>query len=120
MATVSRLSVAGVSTFSSSFLAKSQLQSSSASFSLAKIPSAVVSKTVTSDQLRVTPVCVVSAELEGVNVADVPPAAEAGTKLYVGNLPFNVDSQSLAELFQESGVVEMVEVRQPNALMGLV
>ncbi|CAI7783253.1 unnamed protein product [Closterium sp. NIES-53] len=33
-----------------------------------------------------------------------------GTKIYVGNLPFNVDSESLAEIFQEAGVVELVEV----------
>ncbi|CAI5472325.1 unnamed protein product [Closterium sp. Yama58-4] len=33
-----------------------------------------------------------------------------GTKIYVGNLPFNVDSESLAEIFQEAGIVELVEV----------
>lgn len=37
-------------------------------------------------------------------------AAPAATKLYIGNLPFNVDSESLAELFQEAGIVELVEV----------
>lgn len=31
-------------------------------------------------------------------------------KLFVGNLPFNVDSSRLAELFQQAGNVEMVEV----------
>lgn len=34
----------------------------------------------------------------------------AGTKLYVGNLPWNVDSATLAEIFQDAGVVEEVEV----------
>lgn len=32
-------------------------------------------------------------------------------KLFVGNLPFNVDSAELAELFGQAGTVEMVEVR---------
>lgn len=31
-------------------------------------------------------------------------------KLFVGNLPFSVDSSVLAELFQEAGNVQMVEV----------
>ncbi|EPS59981.1 hypothetical protein M569_14824, partial [Genlisea aurea] len=31
-------------------------------------------------------------------------------KLFVGNLPFNVDSAGLAELFEQAGNVEMVEV----------
>ena len=31
-------------------------------------------------------------------------------KLFVGNLPFNVDSSGLAELFEQAGTVEMVEV----------
>lgn len=31
-------------------------------------------------------------------------------KLFVGNLPFNVDSAALAGLFQQAGNVEMVEV----------
>jgi len=42
-----------------------------------------------------------------------PPAAEApqaGTKLYVGNLPWSVDSEGLAEHFQQVGNVDMVEV----------
>eukprot|EP00270_Netrium_digitus_P014623 TRINITY_DN49_c0_g1_i1.p1 TRINITY_DN49_c0_g1~~TRINITY_DN49_c0_g1_i1.p1 ORF type:complete len:342 (-),score=56.21 TRINITY_DN49_c0_g1_i1:513-1403(-) len=37
-------------------------------------------------------------------------APAPGTKLYVGNLPFNVDSESLAEVFQDAGIVDMVEV----------
>ena len=31
-------------------------------------------------------------------------------KLFVGNLPFNVDSAELADLFGSAGTVEMVEV----------
>ncbi|KAI3901994.1 hypothetical protein MKX01_040397 [Papaver californicum] len=31
-------------------------------------------------------------------------------KIFVGNLPFNVESADLAELFEQSGTVEMVEV----------
>lgn len=32
-------------------------------------------------------------------------------KLYVGNLPFDVDSQKLAMLFEQAGTVEIAEVR---------
>lgn len=32
-------------------------------------------------------------------------------KLFVGNLPFDFDSEALANLFNESGVVEIAEVR---------
>lgn len=35
----------------------------------------------------------------------------ADLKLFVGNLPFNVDSAQLAQLFEGAGNVEMVEVR---------
>ena len=49
------------------------------------------------------------AEQETVEYQDYPPLPE-GTKLYVGNMPFDVDSEGLAKMFDESGVVEMVEV----------
>ena len=39
-----------------------------------------------------------------------PPESTPGTKLYVGNLPWSCDSQQLAEIFQDSGNVELVEV----------
>ncbi|CAK9228652.1 unnamed protein product [Sphagnum troendelagicum] len=39
-----------------------------------------------------------------------PPAVEEGPKLYVGNLPWTCDSQQLAEIFQDCGTVELVEV----------
>jgi len=35
---------------------------------------------------------------------------EEGPKLYVGNLPWTCDSQQLAEIFQDCGAVELVEV----------
>ncbi|KAL9992443.1 putative RNA recognition motif domain, nucleotide-binding alpha-beta plait domain superfamily [Helianthus debilis subsp. tardiflorus] len=38
------------------------------------------------------------------------PSYSPDLKLYVGNLPWNVDSAALAELFQRAGNVEMVEV----------
>lgn len=41
--------------------------------------------------------------------SEAPPPV-VGAKLYVGNLPFNVDSESLAEIFQGVGTVELVEV----------
>ncbi|BBN06904.1 hypothetical protein MPTK1_3g24820 [Marchantia polymorpha subsp. ruderalis] len=37
-------------------------------------------------------------------------AAPASTKLYVGNLPWSIHSKELAEIFQEVGNVELVEV----------
>lgn len=49
------------------------------------------------------------AEQETVEDQDYPPLPE-GTKLYVGNIPFDVESEGLAKMFDESGVVEMVEV----------
>ena len=33
-----------------------------------------------------------------------------GAKLFVGNLPFNIDSNRLAEVFNEAGIVEYVDV----------
>lgn len=52
---------------------------------------------------------------------DAPaPAAAAppqGTKLYVGNLPWSVDSESLAEHFQQVGNVDMVEVRVSSGFL---
>lgn len=32
-------------------------------------------------------------------------------KLYVGNLPFDVDSEKLADLFNQAGIVEIAEVK---------
>ncbi|KAM7278074.1 hypothetical protein ACFE04_005208 [Oxalis oulophora] len=40
----------------------------------------------------------------------VEPSSEEEAKLYVGNLPFDVDSEQLAELFNQVGVVEVAEV----------
>ncbi|XP_004299163.1 PREDICTED: 28 kDa ribonucleoprotein, chloroplastic [Fragaria vesca subsp. vesca] len=41
-------------------------------------------------------------------VAPVEPPEEA--KIFVGNLPFDVDSERLAQLFEKAGVVEIAEV----------
>jgi hypothetical protein len=41
--------------------------------------------------------------------AAVEPPEEA--KVYVGNLPYDVDSEGLAQLFDQAGVVEVAEVR---------
>lgn len=38
-------------------------------------------------------------------------APTPGAKLYVGNVPWTCDSQELAEVFQDAGNVELVEVR---------
>lgn len=35
-------------------------------------------------------------------------------KIFVGNLPYNVDSEQLAQLFQQAGVVEISEVKFIN------
>lgn len=40
--------------------------------------------------------------------AAVEPPEEA--KIYVGNLPYDVDSEGLAQLFEQAGVVEVAEV----------
>ena len=49
------------------------------------------------------------AEQETVEDHDYPPLPK-GTKLYVGNIPFDIDSEGLAKMFDESGVFKMVEV----------
>eukprot|EP01018_Ginkgo_biloba_P018348 Gb_05747 [translate_table: standard] len=48
-------------------------------------------------------------EVEGSYDQDFQPIPE-GTKVYVGNLPFDIDSEGLAKIFEESGIVEMSEV----------
>jgi hypothetical protein len=45
----------------------------------------------------------------------VEPPEEA--KVYVGNLPYDVDSERLAQLFEQAGVVEVSEVRLAVASM---
>lgn len=42
--------------------------------------------------------------------AAVEPPEEA--KVYVGNLPYDIDSEGLAQLFDQAGVVEIAEVSQ--------
>ncbi|XP_022729366.1 28 kDa ribonucleoprotein, chloroplastic-like [Durio zibethinus] len=41
---------------------------------------------------------------------DSPPEPPGEAKLFVGNLPYDVDSESLAMLFQKAGTVEIAEV----------
>lgn len=48
--------------------------------------------------------------MEDDEVTEKQPYFPPELKLYVGNLPFNVDSSRLAGLFQQAGNVEMVEV----------
>uniref|UniRef100_A0A0C9SA73 Small ribosomal subunit protein cS22 n=1 Tax=Wollemia nobilis TaxID=56998 RepID=A0A0C9SA73_9CONI len=48
--------------------------------------------------------------VEGSYEQDYPSAIPAGTKLFVGNIPFDIDSEGLARIFEEAGIVEMVEV----------
>lgn len=53
-------------------------------------------------------------EEDGIFADDAAPQEQsfsADLKLFVGNLPFNVDSAQLAQLFESAGNVEMVEVR---------
>jgi len=48
----------------------------------------------------------------------VEPPEEA--KVYVGNLPYDVDSERLAQLFEQAGVVEISEVRPTVASASLI
>jgi nucleolin len=47
---------------------------------------------------------------EGGESAPAPAAVQQGSKLYVGNLPWTCDSAQLAEISQDFGTVEAVEV----------
>lgn len=49
-------------------------------------------------------------EEEGEEEEEGYPEPPEDAKLFVGNLPYDVDSQSLAELFEKAGVVEVAEV----------
>lgn len=53
---------------------------------------------------------------EGVLSDDGGSSFSPDLKLFVGNLPFNVDSAQLAGLFESAGNVEMVEVNFENFL----
>ncbi|RZS23123.1 hypothetical protein BHM03_00055982 [Ensete ventricosum] len=50
--------------------------------------------------------------LEGVTEDGVEPYAESAeeAKLFVGNLPYDIDSEKLAQLFEKAGIVEVAEV----------
>ncbi|CAI5982924.1 unnamed protein product [Closterium sp. NIES-64] len=71
-------------------------------------PALAPEKGATNEPCNIVVSCREIARIHGVTVAEV--AKTTCTKIYVGNLPFNVDSESLAEIFQEAGVVELVEV----------
>lgn len=47
---------------------------------------------------------------DGVEEGEEEPSFSPDLKLFVGNLPFSVDSAALAEIFERAGNVEMVEV----------
>jgi nucleolin len=53
-----------------------------------------------------------SGEEDGDLETDYPAAVEPPeeAKVYVGNLPYDVDSEGLAQLFEQAGVVEIAEV----------
>jgi nucleolin len=60
-----------------------------------------------------------SAAVEEEEVGEyVEPPEEA--KVYVGNLPYDVDSERLAQLFEQAGVVEVSEVRPTVASASLI
>jgi RNA recognition motif-containing protein len=48
----------------------------------------------------------------------VEPPEEA--KVYVGNLPYDVDSERLAQFFEQAGVVEVSEVSRSFCLFPVV
>jgi nucleolin len=62
-----------------------------------------------SDEELVSPVTTDADDTLNLNAIASPEAPE-GSKLYVGNLPWTCDSQQLAEVFQDCGSVELVEV----------
>ena len=75
--------------------------------------SAVFLKPTTLSSSRFVPHVVVSSDLgqEEDTFSDGDgPSFSPDLKLFVGNLPFNVDSAQLAELFESAGNVEVVEV----------
>ncbi|TKY52977.1 29 kDa ribonucleoprotein A [Spatholobus suberectus] len=75
--------------------------------------SAVFLKPTLSLSSRFVPRVAVSSELEQEEDAlsdGDSPSFSPDLKLFVGNLPFSVDSAQLAELFENAGNVEMVEV----------
>eukprot|EP00897_Mesotaenium_endlicherianum_P008559 jgi/Mesen1/7731/ME000407S06967 len=86
----------------------------SANVSISKVPfQGVEAIGFASRSVQRSSMAVRASELEedvGVESSYEAPVPVAGTKLYVGNLPYNTDSEQLAEIFQDVGVVELVEV----------
>lgn len=52
----------------------------------------------------------VEGEDEGEDEEQSYPPPPADAKLFVGNLPYDVESEQLAQLFEQAGVVEVSEV----------
>lgn len=69
-----------------------------------------------SDEELVSPVTTDADDPLNLN-AIAPPEVSEGSKLYVGNLPWTCDSQQLAEVFQDCGSVELVEVLFRNLFL---
>ncbi|XP_054802689.1 29 kDa ribonucleoprotein A, chloroplastic [Prosopis cineraria] len=91
-----------LSSHSSSLRLKSRPFSLSASFLRFHTPS----------PSRFIPSVALSSEFEQEEIVtdEDEPSYSPDLKLFVGNLPFSVDSAQLAELFESAGTVEMVEV----------
>lgn len=53
-------------------------------------------------------------DTEGPEESYPEPPEEA--KLFVGNLPYDMDSEQLAKLFDKAGVVEISEVNNPSVV----
>jgi len=69
-----------------------------------------------SDEELVSPVTTDADDPLNLNAIASPEVSE-GSKLYVGNLPWTCDSQQLAEVFQDCGSVELVEVLFRNLFL---
>jgi RNA recognition motif-containing protein len=69
-----------------------------------------------SDEELVSPVTTDADDPLNLNAIASPEVSE-GSKLYVGNLPWTCDSQQLAEVFQDCGSVELVEVLFRNLVL---
>ncbi|KAA8534271.1 hypothetical protein F0562_031788 [Nyssa sinensis] len=48
--------------------------------------------------------------VESFCILDIESGGDDGSKIFVGNLPFDVESEKLAHLFEQAGVVEIAEV----------
>lgn len=51
--------------------------------------------------------------------AEYYPEPPEEAKLFVGNLPYDVDSESLAQVFNQAGVVEIAEVGEASPAVSI-